>query len=148
MVFFGDHQPGLMSNYNDAWYDDENDAEHICRIYQTSYFIWANYDVAGNEQVSEVRDVAASSLSSLLMQVIGAPMSDYQKAHMVLLRALPVVDAVCYQDLFGFWHLPNESSGIQATDQARADFEALQYYMMFGDGEDIFNTKMQDAANY
>lgn len=148
VVFFGDHQPGFSGSYNDTWYDDENDAEHICRIYQTSYFIWANYDVAGNEQVSEVRDVAASSLSSLLMQVIGAPMSDYQKAHMVLLRALPVVDAVCYQDLFGFWHLPNESSGIQATDQARADFEALQYYMMFGEGEDIFNTKMQDAANY
>lgn len=148
LVFFGDHQPWFTGNYNDAWYVDENSAEHLCRTYQTSYIIWANYDVAGNDQASEVRDVAASSLSSLLMQVIGAPMSDYQKAHMELLQALPVVDAVCYQDLFGFWHLPNESSGVEATDQARADFELMQYYMMFGDGEDIFNTKMQDAANF
>ncbi len=148
VVFFGDHQPGLMSSYNDRWYDDENNAEHLCRIYQTSYFIWANYDVAGNDQVSETQDVAASSLSSLLMEVIGAPMSDYQKAHMKLLQALPAIDAVCYQDLYGTWHLPNEASGIDVTDQARADFATLQYFMMFGDGDDIFNKKMQTAANY
>lgn len=147
VVFFGDHQPYMTGGYNDLWFDDADEAVHQERLYQTSYIIWANYDVAGNDQVSEVRDLAASSLGSMLMQQIGAPLSDYQKAHVELWQALPIQNVVGYLDPQGTWHLSGEDSGLEETDEARADSRTLQYYTMFGDGKGIYATKLQTEAN-
>lgn len=138
LVFFGDHQPYMTLGYNNNWYPDEDEAIHARRVYQTDYIVWANYDVAGNDQVSEFSDVSASFLASEVLQKIGAPLTDFQKAHLELRRVLPEISAACYEDAEGTWHLPGVDSGVEATDKARADFATLQYYRLFRDGKDIY----------
>lgn len=138
LVFFGDHQPAMTPSFNNKWYPDEDEAIHARRVYQTDYIVWANYDVAGNDQVSEYSDVSASFLTSEFLQKIGAPLTDFQKAHLELRRALPEISAACYEDAEGSWHLPGVDSGVEATDQARSDFATLQYYQLFRDGKDIY----------
>lgn len=138
LVFFGDHQPYMTRSYNDSWYPEEDETTHVRRIYQTDYIVWANYDVAGNDQVSEYSDVSASFLAAEVLQKIGAPLTDYQKAHLELRRALPEISAACYEDAEGAWHLPGVDSGVEATDKARADFAMMQYYQLFRDGKDIY----------
>lgn len=147
LVFFGDHQPYLTQGYNDLWYPGEDAAEHARRVYQTDYVVWANFDIAGCDQVSEVDDVSASFLASEVAQLIGAPLTSFQKAHIELRRALPEISAACYEDAAGGWFLPNVDCGIDATDQARADFATMQFYDLFRDGQGIYSSQLQDEPN-
>ncbi len=154
VVFFGDHQPYFPDEYNDAWFEDEDDATHAERLWQTEYLIWANYDVAGNSQTSETLDISSNYLGAYLMQLIGAPLTDYQKARLVIAEAMPVINTTGYMDRSGTWYLTgtarsNEGEGGDGDDaeQARDDLETIQYYMLFGDGTHIFTTTLQAAAN-
>ena len=147
VVFFGDHQPYMTTAYNNAFVYDDGGDEHQQNIFQTKYIMWANYDVAGNDQVSEVVDLDASSLGAAFLQAVGAPLSDYQKARLKLRDALPVINAVGYEDAEGFWHLPGEESGVPWTNQVRDDYATMEYYNMFGDGSAVFAEKLQDEAN-
>ena len=47
LVFFGDHQPSMASALNDALYPGEDAFAHEMRTYESSYLVWANYEVAG-----------------------------------------------------------------------------------------------------
>ena len=154
VVFWGDHQPFFPDTYNDRWFTNEDDATHQERLWQTSYIIWANYDVAGNSQTSQEEDLSSNYLSSELMKLIGAPLTDYQKAHLTLRQSLPALNSVGYEDSQDRWLLSSSKSDeayndtIAATcEKARSDYHAMQYYMMFGDGKDIYTKHYQDAAN-
>ena len=154
VVFFGDHQPYFPSTYNDEWFTDEDEATHQERLWQTDYIIWANYDVAGNSQTSEVVDLSTNYLSAQLMHLIGAPMTSYQKAHMVLRDALAAINSVGYEDAGGAWYLASSSDDTNSGDtlsaaceKARSDYRTMQYYEMFGDGKSIYTKHAQDAAN-
>ena len=63
VVFFGDHQPNISSVYNDELYPDEDSMIHYDRLYQTVYFIWANYEIEGfDENAAEIAGIDAKSL--------------------------------------------------------------------------------------
>ena len=109
VVFWGDHQPFFPSKFNDKWFTGEDDATHQERLWQTDYIIWANYDVAGCDQTSEVDDLSTNYLSTQLMQLIGAPLTDYQKAHMTLRESLPAINSVGYEDASLRWALSSTS---------------------------------------
>ena len=150
VVFFGDHQPFFPSTYNDLWFTDDDPAAHQMRLWQTDYIIWANYDVAGNDQVSEVDDLSTNYLAAELMNLIGAPMSDYQKAQIVLREAMPAINSSGYEDAAGTWFLTGSVSDDEDTspvEQARADYAVMQYYEMFYDGKEIYTKRYQSAAN-
>lgn len=154
VVFWGDHQPFFPDTYNDRWFTNEDDATHQERLWQTSYIIWANYDVAGNTQTSQEDDLSSNYLGSELMKLIGAPLTDYQKAHLTLRQSLPALNSVGYEDSQGRWLLSSSKSDeasngtiAAACEKARSDYHAMQYYMMFGDGKDIYTKHYQDAAN-
>lgn len=154
VVFWGDHQPFFPDTYNDRWFTNEDDATHQERLWQTSYIIWANYDVAGNSQTSQEEDLSSNYLSSELMKLIGAPLTDYQKAHLTLRQSLPALNSVGYEDSQDRWLLSSSKSEetyndtiAAACEKARSDYHAMQYYMMFGDGKDIYTKHYQDAAN-
>lgn len=154
VVFWGDHQPFFPDTYNDRWFTNEDDATHQERPWQTSYIIWANYDVAGNSQTSHEEDLSSNYLSSELMKLIGAPLTDYQKAHLTLRQSLPALNSVGYEDSQDRWLLSSSKSDeayndtiAAACEKARSDYHAMQYYMMFGDGKDIYTKHYQDAAN-
>lgn len=154
VVFWGDHQPFFPDTYNDRWFTNEDDATHQERLWQTSYIIWANYDVAGNSQTSHEEDLSSNYLSSELMKLIGAPLTNYQKAHLTLRQSLPALNSVGYEDSQDRWLLSSSKSDeayndtiAAACENARSDYHAMQYYMMFGDGKDIYTKHYQDAAN-
>ena len=154
LVFFGDHQPFFPDRYN-KWFTGEDSAVHAERQWQTSYVIWANYDVAGNDQVSEQDDLSTNYLGSELMQLIGAPLSDYQKAHIVLRNSMPAINSTGYADGQLAWYLSSASVSAEdgasdsavAAAAARADLAKMQYYMLFRDGKDVYAKRAQTAAN-
>lgn len=123
VVFFGDHQPGISSNFNDAMYPGEDEVTHVERIYTTQYFIWANYDIAGNDQISARDDLSTSTLGAKLMEVIGAPMTNYQKASLAARAEVPAINSVGYRGADGLWH------DLTAGDRSKTvdDLEWLQY---------------------
>ncbi|MBQ6410537.1 MAG: LTA synthase family protein, partial [Atopobiaceae bacterium] len=122
LVFFGDHQPYFTNVYNDALFAGEPDGpEHQARVYQTAYVIWANYDVAGNDQVGAVLDTSTGFLSSMLLDYMGAPLTSYQKAKLLLQRSVPAVFAYGYLTSDGSWHALNESM------EPRDDLARIQY---------------------
>lgn len=155
LVFFGDHQPFFPDEFNDAWFTGESDAVHNERLWQTDYFIWANYDVAGRDQESAQDDLSVNYLSSVLMDLIGAPLTSYQKAHITLREALPAINATGYEDKSLQWYLSSATTydgypaGSAAADavQARSDYAKMQYYELFRDGKDIYTKMYQSAAN-
>ena len=154
VVFWGDHQPFFPDTYNNRWFTNEDDATHQERLWQTNYIIWANYDVAGSSQTSHEEDLSSNYLSSELMNLIGAPLTDYQKAHLSLRQSLPALNSVGYEDAQGRWLLSSSKSDetysdtiAAACEKARSDYHAMQYYMMFGNGKDIYTKHYQDAAN-
>ena len=122
LVFFGDHQPYFTNDYNDDLFANEPDGpEHQARVYQTAYVIWANYDVAGNDQTGAVLDTSTGFLSSMVLDYMGAPLTSYQKAKLMLQRSVPAVFAYGYLTSDGSWHALNESM------EARDDLARIQY---------------------
>ena len=154
LVFFGDHQPYFPSDYNDAWFTDEDEVIHSERLWQTDYIIWANYDLEGCSQTSERLNISVNYLGAVLMELIGAPLTDYQKAELCIMDALPVINTTGYEDSSGLWFLStakvDEETATEATLEAldaKDDLETLQYYMLFGDGTDIYTKHYQSEAN-
>ena len=123
VLFFGDHQPGISSSFNDAMYPAENEITHAERIYTTTYAIWANYDIVGNDQISARDDMSVNALGAKLMEVIGAPLTDYQKATLASRAAVPAINSVGYRGSDGLW------SDLAADDRLETvnDLETLQY---------------------
>lgn len=153
VVFFGDHQPYFPDRYNDAWYEGEDKVTHAERLWRTDYLVWANYDVAGNNQQSEPLDISSNYLGAEFMRLIGAPLSNYQKAQLSLAEALPIINTTGFKDRTGAWYLANtkdselEGPNALAAAQARRDLATIQYYKLFGDGKDVYTKLHQSAAN-
>lgn len=156
VVFFGDHQPFFPDQYNESWFQNEDEAVHAQRLWQTDYIVWANYDVAGRDQESKVDDLSINYLGSSMMDLIGAPMTNWEKAHITLREALPAINATGFEDKSLHWYLssaatkpedyPAGSAAAEAID-ARSDLAKMQYFMMFRDGKDIYAKTFQAAAN-
>lgn len=156
VVFFGDHQPFFPSDFNDAWYQNEDEATHSERLYHTSYVIWANYDVAGREQTSSTEDISTNFLGAEVMNLIGAPLSDYQKAQLSLRESMPAINIIGYQDSNGLWYLTGTdtsgdggslSDALAAASKAREDLAKMQYLKLFDHGDSVFTKTLQGAAN-
>lgn len=105
VVFFGDHQPGFSKDINEAFYDNDGSAEYAQRVNQTSYLIWANYDVAGADRYGDDNTTCTAYLSSLLMESIGAPLSDYQITQRVASEQVPQLNMYGFSDADGELHL-------------------------------------------
>lgn len=128
VVFFGDHQPSIARDVNDAVFSGEDELVHAARIMQTPYFVWTNYDVAGNTSENGLES-SANYLAAQFLEAIGAPLSDYQKALLVLHDAVRAVNVNGYEDPAGVWHAPDEEADSaplvrEAYDQLRI----LHYY--------------------
>ncbi|MFR3451029.1 MAG: hypothetical protein ACLTSX_04760 [Collinsella sp.] len=135
LVFFGDHQPFFPDKYNNRWFTNEDKAEHNMRLWTTDYLIWANYDVAGNDQDSHVDNLSTNYLGTEMMNIIGAPLNDYQKAQLTLRSALPAINTTGYLDATGTIYLSSvkedESGGdaqtsLQKALQARSEYATIQ----------------------
>ncbi len=135
LVYFGDHQPSFATQYNDSIFADEGDTlEHTQRIYQSSYLVWANYDIAGAEDLLPTQTSATSAnyLAAQVLELIGAPLTDYQKCILEIRESMPLINRIGYADIYGIW-ADESSSSSNAADLFYNDLWIAQYYELFGD---------------
>ena len=123
VVFFGDHQPSLARGINDTVFPNEDELEHATRIMKTPYFIWTNYDVAGETPELDLES-SANYLAAQTLEAIGAPLSDYEKAQLVLHDTLRAVNVNGYEDANGTWHPTDEDPVANPT--AKEAYDQLQ----------------------
>lgn len=89
VAFFGDHHPGFSWWFQERFADTSTEIAAQEAMYQTDYFIWANYDIAGTgwngnkTESTYTGSMAPASLMSWTMSLIGVPLTDYQKADYV-----------------------------------------------------------------
>ena len=124
VLFLGDHQSYVAPWMTDAQWPDEEEPDHSLRLYETTYCLWANYDVAGCEQVSERVDASASNVVALALDALGAPLTSYQKAQVVTYDELPATSVMGVRDQDGAWTTLDEKD---ALPDAYADLERMAY---------------------
>ncbi len=145
VVFFGDHQPYFTGDYNDALMDDDSELAHTQRLWQTKYVIWANYDVADTDQTSARDDTSANFLGAQTLDLIGAPLTDYQKAQVAIRELMPAVNLIAYQGADRQWYWHGQDSDY---DAGFYDLAHLQYRMLFRNGEgNLYDVKRAGATN-
>ncbi|MDO4538156.1 MAG: LTA synthase family protein [Coriobacteriales bacterium] len=125
LVYFGDHQPNFTHAYNDVWFTDEDGDEHARRVFHTSYAIWANYDVSGNDQKGEKAQLTIDMLSTTLLDSIGAPLSDYQAAKLDLHKDIQSLAISGYLGADGKWYKNADKSNEYAD--AFYDLSLIEY---------------------
>ena len=110
LVFFGDHQPSMTPDYNDAWYRGEDELTHSQRIYHADYLVWANYDIAGQDQKSDTLDTSVDVLGTITRDAIGAPLSTYEEAQMAVNEGVKAINLHGYLGADGNWYQPEAES--------------------------------------
>lgn len=126
VAFFGDHQPHLSSDVQAAVTGKvgmNGDIESQEELFQTDYFIWANYDIAGsawsqngevveNGSVLYTGSMAPADLMDWTMNFIGAPMTDFGKASYMSRLWVQSNNIFGFMDSMGTWHVMNEAEEI------------------------------------
>ena len=99
IVFFGDHQPRVDPNFY-AYADKQNinktGVERFEKRYRVPFFIWANYDIKEEKNVT----ISANFLQSYLLKKIGMPMTGYNKFLYDTWKEAPAVTGVALYMLF------------------------------------------------
>ena len=147
VVMYGDHQPFFTDRYNDMLFTNENDLTHAERLWQTRYVVWANYDVAGNDQKSERLDTSINNVGVLMANAIGAPLTSYQRARLTNRKNMPTINVVGLQDAQSMWHTLESDDLPKKTATAADRLQRMQYRTLFDHVGSIFATKKQTTAN-
>lgn len=116
LVFFGDHQPSIATSLNDELYPQEDTASHAFRVHQSTYFVWANYEIAGNNKLNVYDTVGANKIAAIALNKIGAPLTDYQKALLATRSDIPSINVAGYLGADGLrYDLESEDSPYTST---------------------------------
>jgi hypothetical protein len=120
ICFFGDHEPGLNSEF---WslvrnIQGEETAEERQDLHQTPYFIWTNYST-GVQQVQ--KNLSLNYLASNLLEVLGIE-TTYTNYLLDLEKTIPIVNTEGYQTGDGKWHYLSEEN--EQVEQ----YQKVQYY--------------------
>ena len=128
ILFFGDHWPNLEPEFLTMLLgqDSENlSFENIMREYQVPFFIWANYDLEGEE----IEAVSLNYLSGLLLRAAGLEGTDYTNYLEDLRQTLPVITAVGMLDQEGNWYKNGDAT---PYDDLLNEYNILEYNNAFG----------------
>lgn len=148
LVFYGDHQPGFSWWFEDLLADSNDETAYQEALYQTTYFVWANYDIAGtswlpsNEYWSpeyydhyaavEENDVeytasmSSASLMSWALSYIGAPLTDYEKANYMSRYWLQSNNFFGYMDATGSWHASEQEEEFIELDVYQKGMDIIE----------------------
>ena len=127
VIFFGDHQPAVESEFVEAMtgYSLNNmpQAERQ-KMYVTPYFIWTNYDIEEKQDV----DMSLNYLSSYAMEVLGLPMTGHQKYLMDLYQEYPVMNTVGIIDKSGN-HISYQETDEECEEEINRYHNIIYNYM-------------------
>ena len=128
VLFFGDHQAYFTDDVWEEAYPDDESAEGKCMSYQTLYAMWANYDIAGADELPKGETTTICYLASMLLNAIGAPMSSYQECLLTLSEDMPALNCFCVMDADGNVYRLEETEGIpEETATAREQLRQISY---------------------
>lgn len=127
VLFFGDHFPSI----EDSLYDQISEPlmtgteEDSLLLYQTPFYIWANFELDKSELPEDGALISVSFLQSVLMDAAGLPKTGYQKFLSELSKQYPVVSSGCVLDAGG--------NCVDADEvQMLTDYAYLQYALLKG----------------
>ncbi len=123
ILLYGDHQPyienGFYSEVMGQSISDMDDETQQKR-YITRFVLWANYDIP----TGWIDEISMNYLSTLLMQVAGLPMTEYNEYLANLYTKLPVITAMGCRDSQGNFFQADESNPLE---REIADYRKVQY---------------------
>ena len=138
ICMFGDHQPSVETNFIaevmgvdslSGLSPEQEQARHI-----TPFVIWANYDI----EERQIDKLSSNYLSSLVLEVAGVRLTEYNKYLLKLSETLPVIDTVGYidnEDNYYKW------SDVSPYSALLDEYEKIQY-------NNIFDQKNIDSDIY
>ena len=100
ICFFGDHLPSMINGFYETLLGKEAvdlTGEEMQRLYMTDFFIWANYDIPE----CEVQNISLNYLSTLLLEMTGMDMPEYNLFLSQTYQEYPVVTAMGVYDKNG-----------------------------------------------
>ena len=128
ILFFGDHWPNLEEDFLTQLLGEDSSSlsfENIMREYQVPFFIWANYDLEGEE----IEAVSLNYLSGLLLRAAGLEGTDYTNFLEELRQTLPVITAMGIMDKDGDWYKNGDPT---PYDSLLNEYNILEYNNAFG----------------
>lgn len=148
ILFFGDHEPRLSNEFYDSgnWKAKTSDSEDettdngtttvsseslqmTADLHKTPYFIWNNYGLDVSEFKSDDANslISLNYLSTLLFQVAGFDLTEYQTYLSDLREDYPVISSYYYTDTDG--HMTSVDS--ENLPKAIKEYQWLQYNNIF-----------------
>lgn len=129
IVFFGDHQPPLSNEFYADLYGkklDDRTTKEVLQQYGVPFFIWANYDIPEEQNVT----LSANYLSTLTAQLANFPLTGYQKLHAELMKVLPVASTVGF--MTGDGTVTDQESDLpEATQKLYDEYRLMAYNHLF-----------------
>ena len=126
ILMFGDHQPSLGEDVTEAleevYREREGYANADNMIYQSSFVIWANFDL---EEASGVLN-SPNYLRAMVLDQAGVELSGYDRFLLQLQQQYPAMNAFSCLDSDGVWH----ARGAYES-QALEDYACLVYNNVF-----------------
>lgn len=126
ILMFGDHQPSLGEDVTEAleevYREREGYANADNMIYQSSFVIWANFDL---EEASGVL-TSPNYLRAMVLDLAGVELSGYDRFLLQLQQQYPAMNAFSCLDSDGVWHARGEEK-----DQTLDDYICLIYNNVF-----------------
>ena len=128
ICMFGDHQPSVETDFIaevmgvdslSGLTPEQEQARHI-----TPFIIWANYDI----EERQIDKLSSNYLSSLVLEVAGVKLPEYNKYLLKLSETLPVIDTVGYidnEDNYYKW------SDVSPYTALLDEYEKIQYNNIF-----------------
>jgi len=124
ILFFGDHQPRLESDFYDELGVDNDQLKQL-----VPFFIWSNYE----ELTGEIPLTSMNCLSPMLLEIAGLELPDYFRFILDFQETVPAINPLGY-------YYDGELRDIEDIDPAVEDlindYNILQYANVFDKGAD------------
>lgn len=144
IYFFGDHLPGLnegfLNEITAAGGDGQtSDLTAGMKRFAVPYFIWANYEAAGESEQLYVKDgmniTSPQYLSASVAAYSGQGNTPYYQYLFDLRNQIPAINAFGYMDDTGIWHRFEE------TDEAVNTYHLIEYNHLYDhkNNQDLFH---------
>ena len=129
LLFFGDHQPKLDDGFYTYLFGADGPLENSEDARQkqlTPFYIWANFDIGGAQDLGTT---SINYLSSLLLEKAGLEESPFQSFLSQLREKYPSINAYGYTDAAGNWY-PIDSD-VMSKDEDLKDYQMFEYNYLF-----------------
>lgn len=149
IVLFGDHQPKVDDDFYSnmkAYHPDISNLEWSELTHKVPFMIWSNYEIAPAKDAAEEGELylSANYIGPYLKNLLGMPMTGFDKYLMDMYNELPVINAVCSKDTAGNIYAPDDQTEF---DKRLNEYEQIQYNGLIdyrNRVDEFFNLKASD----